>query len=349
MSCFIEFKNICKSYDGATEVIPNLNLEIQDGEFLTFLGASGSGKTTTLMMLAGFEMPSSGEILMNGKPIHDVPPHERNIGVVFQSYALFPHMTVAENLAYPLKMRGLGKNQINSKVAKAIEMVHLDGMMHRKPNQLSGGQQQRVALARALVFEPDLILMDEPLGALDKNLREHMQYEIKQIHKELNVTVVYVTHDQSEAMTMSDRIAVFKDGKIEQLDTPMNIYNEPSSDFIAGFVGENNLLDVGSLAENSNLTSIKTLSESDHDGAIAIRPEDLKLEEDMSEEDDIIFRCQLREKVYLGEHLRLVCDLGLQTEIVAKIFDKQSHESIKCGDFVNLVCSSNNVRKFHRT
>lgn len=223
----IEFNGVQKSYDGKTLVIKDLNLAISRGEFLTLLGASGSGKTTTLMMLAGFETPTRGEILMGGTPIQKKPAHQRGMGMVFQNYALFPHMSVEENLAYPLKMRGLNRSDLQAKVKRAIDMVQLHGMQQRRITELSGGQQQRVALARAMVFEPEVILMDEPLGALDKNLREHMQYEIKQLHKSLGVTVVYVTHDQSEALTMSDRIAVFHEGDIAQIGSPTALYEHP--------------------------------------------------------------------------------------------------------------------------
>ena len=237
---FVRFKEIEKSFDGEILVIKNLNLEIAKGEFLTMLGPSGSGKTTTLMMLAGFETPTHGEIYLGEQPIGNIPPHKRNIGMVFQNYALFPHMTVSENLSYPLEVRKRPKREIKERVIRALEMVELGGFGARFPAQLSGGQQQRVALARALVFEPSLVLMDEPLGALDKNLREQMQYEIKHIHDELNVTVVYVTHDQSEAMTMSNRVAVFEDGVIQQLSTPDVLYEEPENAFVAQFIGENN-------------------------------------------------------------------------------------------------------------
>ena len=238
----VRFSEVQKSYDGELLVVKNLNLDVARGEFLTMLGPSGSGKTTCLMMLAGFEPATHGEIYLDGTPINNVPPHKRGIGMVFQNYALFPHMTVAENLAFPLEVRRLSKADIEAKVTRALEMVRLPQFGARRPAQLSGGQQQRVAVARALVFEPDLVLMDEPLGALDKNLREEMQYEIKHIHENLGVTVVYVTHDQSEALTMSNRIAVFDDGVIQQLAPPAALYEEPVNAFVAAFIGENNRL-----------------------------------------------------------------------------------------------------------
>ena len=239
---YVSFQSVQKSYDGETLVIKNLNLETERGEFLTMLGPSGSGKTTCLMMLAGFETATHGEIILDGIPINNVPPHKRNIGMVFQNYALFPHMTVNENLAFPLQVRKLNKSEIEDRVKKALDMVQLGSFGSRRPMQLSGGQQQRVAVARALVFEPKLVLMDEPLGALDKQLREQMQYEIKHIHENLEVTVVYVTHDQGEALTMSNRIAVFDDGEIQQLAAPDILYEAPENAFVAQFIGENNTL-----------------------------------------------------------------------------------------------------------
>ena len=237
---FVVFDKIDKSYDGDVLVVKNLNLNIAKGEFVTMLGPSGSGKTTTLMMLAGFETPTNGEIYLQDKPISKIPPYEREIGMVFQNYALFPHMTVQENLSFPLEVRKLSKTEVQDKVKKALDMVELGNFGTRFPAQLSGGQQQRVALARALVFEPRLVLMDEPLGALDKNLREQMQYEIKHIHERIGITVVYVTHDQSEALTMSNRIAVFDEGVIQQLSTPDILYEKPENSFVAQFIGENN-------------------------------------------------------------------------------------------------------------
>lgn len=238
----VRFENVEKSYDGREMVIEALNLDIHRGEFLTLLGPSGSGKTTTLMMLAGFEAPTRGSILFEGRNVNDIPPHKRELGVVFQNYALFPHLTVAGNLAYPLRVRRASKQEIERRVGKALDMVHLSTFGERKPSQLSGGQQQRVALARALIFEPALVLMDEPLGALDKQLREQLQIEIKHIQNSLGVTTVYVTHDQSEALAMSDRIAVFNEGRIEQLDKPRLLYEEPATAFVAQFIGQNNRL-----------------------------------------------------------------------------------------------------------
>jgi putative spermidine/putrescine transport system ATP-binding protein len=238
---FVEFIDVEKMY-GTFHAVRRLNLTIGRGEFLTFLGPSGSGKTTTLNMLAGFERPSQGAIMLDGKSVDRLPPYERNIGMVFQNYALFPHMSVANNVAFPLSVRKVPQAEIGPRVTRALEMVRLEQFKDRKPAQLSGGQQQRVALARALVFQPSLVLMDEPLGALDKKLREHMQIELKQIHEMLGVTIVYVTHDQSEALTMSDRVAIFESGSIVQIGTPGELYKMPATAFVASFIGENNAL-----------------------------------------------------------------------------------------------------------
>ncbi len=238
----IRFENVSKAY-GTLRVVNDLDLNIDQGEFLSLLGPSGSGKTTILMMLAGFEAPSGGTISVGGRRVDHLPPHKRNMGVVFQNYALFPHMSVAANVAFPLEMRGVARAQIEEKVNRALDMVQLGAMKDRRPAQLSGGQQQRVALARALVFEPSVVLMDEPLGALDKQLREQMQLDIRALHKRLGLTIVFVTHDQSEALTMSDRIAVFNRGRIEQIGSPREIYDRPRSRFVAEFIGETNLVE----------------------------------------------------------------------------------------------------------
>ncbi|WP_159716813.1 ABC transporter ATP-binding protein [Geminicoccus flavidas] len=332
----VEFAGVQKSYDGRHLVIHDLDLGVRHGEFLTLLGASGSGKTTTLMMLAGFETPTRGHILMKGVPIEHLPPHRRGIGVVFQNYALFPHMSVAQNLAYPLKMRGDDRATIAARVEKFVHMVRLEGMEHRRPSELSGGQQQRVALARALVFEPDLVLMDEPLGALDKALREHMQDEIRQIHRELGVTVVYVTHDQSEALAMSDRIAIFQDGRIAQIAAPEELYERPASTFVAGFIGENNLLAGradGSAADGRCRITLASGAEAmaalPHNRALptaqvtlAVRPERLAI----GRPAELLanrLRGRITDVTYLGDHLRAQVDIGGgQRMIVRKPVDQ---------------------------
>ena len=233
---------IARSYDGRSFAVQHISLDVRKGEFVTFLGPSGSGKTTTLTMIAGFELPDEGRILLAGRDLTELQPWRRNIGMVFQNYALFPHMTVARNVAFPLRMRGVSKDEIATRVKDVLALVDLATFAERHPRELSGGQQQRVALARGLVFNPDVLLLDEPLGALDKNLREQMQIEIKRIHREVGITMIYVTHDQTEAMTMSDRIAVFNAGRIEQVGSPLEIYARPTTCFVGSFVGESNFL-----------------------------------------------------------------------------------------------------------
>ncbi len=238
----VAFDEIVKLY-GGVRAVDGICLDVEPGEFVTFLGPSGSGKTTSLMMLAGFEVPTSGEIYVDQQPIAAVPPYQRNIGMVFQNYALFPHMTVGENIAFPLKIRKLPKDEIAQRTRNVLELIKLPGYEGRYPRQLSGGQQQRIAVARALVFNPRVLLMDEPLGALDKQLRESLQLEIKQLHEQLGVTIIYVTHDQQEALVMSDRIAVMNDGRIEQIGTPTELYESPQTRFVASFIGESNFID----------------------------------------------------------------------------------------------------------
>ena len=230
-----------KSYE-RVGAVNGVSLDIRSGEFLTLLGPSGSGKTTTLMMIAGFEQPTKGDIAIDGTSVVAMPPHKRNIGMVFQNYALFPHLTVAENIGFPLKQRGITKVERAKLVGEALELVHLPGYGGRYPRQLSGGQQQRVALARAIVFKPRLLLMDEPLGALDKQLRENLQLEMRRLHADLGITFIYVTHDQEEALTMSDRIAVMNEGLVAQVGSPEDLYDRPCNRFVAGFIGESNFL-----------------------------------------------------------------------------------------------------------
>jgi spermidine/putrescine ABC transporter ATP-binding subunit len=232
-----------EKYFGAVRAVDGVSIDIAPGEFVTLLGPSGSGKTTSLMMLAGFEIPTAGEIYVDDRPVAAVPPYRRNIGMVFQNYALFPHMTVGENIAFPLKLRRIKKDEIARRTHEVLELVKLPGYERRFPRQLSGGQQQRIAVARALVFNPRVLLMDEPLGALDKQLRESLQLEIKYLHEQLGVTIIYVTHDQQEALVMSDRIAVMNEGRIEQIGTPTELYDTPATRFVASFIGESNFLD----------------------------------------------------------------------------------------------------------
>ncbi|MGE3872528.1 MAG: ABC transporter ATP-binding protein [Parvibaculaceae bacterium] len=326
----VRFVSVQKSYDGKTLVVKNLNLDIAKGEFITMLGPSGSGKTTTLLMLAGFEPATDGEIFLNGQPINRMPPHKRGIGMVFQNYALFPHMTVNENLAFPLQVRRMEKAEVESRVKRALEMVELPGFGSRRPAQLSGGQQQRIAVARALVFDPDLVLMDEPLGALDKQLREQMQYEIRHLHERLGITVVYVTHDQAEALTMSDRIAVFNDGIVQQLSTPAELYERPQNSFVAQFIGENNRLpgvvqDIGNgsctvrleSGELVNASAVKVAKKGDRT-LLSLRPERVKIDPTARSSSNIIDG-RIEELIYLGDHVRTRLTVAGQSDFIVKI------------------------------
>ena len=238
----VQLQSLSKRY-GSLTAVRDVSLDVKRGEFLTLLGPSGSGKTTTLMMLAGFVQPSSGQLLVDGRDVTHEPPNRRDIGMVHQGYALFPHLTVTRNVAFPLEVRKCKQAEIKSRVAEALEIVKLEGLGERFPSQLSGGQQQRVALARAIVFKPSLLLMDEPLGALDKKLRAHMQVELMKIKSQLDVTVIYVTHDQEEALTMSDRVVVMADGVIQQIGPPRALYEKPVNRFVADFIGDTNIFD----------------------------------------------------------------------------------------------------------
>ncbi len=314
--CIVRFVGVSKSYDGSKRVVDDLNLEIRRGEFLTMLGPSGSGKTTSLMMLAGFEGFSSGDILIDGRSMRGVPPYRRNIGMVFQNYALFPHLTIAENLGFPLLARRMPRNDIRERVRRSLDMVQLSGMGERRPAQLSGGQQQRVAVARALIYQPSLVLMDEPLGALDKQLREQMQLELKRIHARLGVTFVYVTHDQTEALMISDRIAVFDQGRIQQLASPAQLYEAPESVFVARFLGETNCLG-GTVVETAQSSCRAVLETGDivlaapavglragDRTVVCVRPESIQLSA-MRHDGPNQFRAEVLERIYLGDHVRL--------------------------------------------
>ncbi|MDW5377081.1 ABC transporter ATP-binding protein [Halomonas sp. HP20-15] len=355
-TCFARFRNVQKSYDGVELVVKDFNLDVRQGEFVTLLGPSGSGKTTCLMMMAGFETPTHGEILLKGEPINGLPPHKRGIGMVFQNYALFPHMTVAENLAFPLEVRHLSKAEIRQKVQRALAMVRLDEFGDRRPAQLSGGQQQRVALARALVFEPELVLMDEPLGALDKNLREEMQYEIKRIHAELGVTMIYVTHDQTEALTMSDRIAVFNDGVVQQLASPDTLYEQPENAFVAYFIGENNRLrgEVTELAGERckvRLDSGETViakpvavAEAGVRTTLSLRPERVSLVRGSSHDFENRFSAKVEEVIYLGDHLRTRLSVCGDDEFIIKTPNADGHTVLRPGETVEIGWSSADCR-----
>ncbi|WP_282038287.1 ABC transporter ATP-binding protein [Halomonas alimentaria] len=351
----IRFAGVQKTYDGESLVVKDLNLTIAEGEFVTLLGPSGSGKTTCLMMLAGFENPTGGDIFLGEQRLNRVPPHKRNFGMVFQNYALFPHMTVEENIRYPLKTRGLKEDEARRKVAGILEMIQLTEFARRRPGQLSGGQQQRVALARALVFEPQLVLMDEPLGALDKQLREQMQLEIKHLHEKLGLTVVFVTHDQGEALTMSDRVAVFNDGVIQQIDTPSNLYEYPANSFVAQFIGENNTLDgvVESVDGRrcrarfgDDLTTGALLGPGLDAGQatrLSIRPERVKLDGAAKGLPNRL-RARVHEFIYLGDHLRVRCALPGNDDFVARVPVDDFDPRLRPGDDVELGWRDDDVR-----
>jgi len=343
----VEFRGVYKTYDGENLVIKNLNFEVQRGEFLTLLGPSGSGKTTTLMMLAGFETPTEGDILLEQRNITNVPPYERGIGLVFQNYALFPHMTVWENVAFPLQARGLGRPEIDTKVARALDMVQLQSFEHRRPAQLSGGQQQRVALARALVFDPALVLMDEPLGALDKQLREHMQIEIKHLHQKVGVTVVYVTHDQAEALTMSDRIVVFNDGEAQQIAPPDILYEKPGNAFVAQFIGENNRFQ--GLVGDIDGTTCRVALEGGHEilatpvnvsrtgepTTLSIRPERVEIEPPPQSLANI-FPARVEELIYLGDSMRVRLNVCGNPDFIVRIANVSGRRKLSPGDMTRV-------------
>lgn len=280
----IELVNITKEYDG-NEALKDINLYIRRNEFLTLLGPSGCGKTTTLRIIGGFEQPNSGEVLFEGVNINDLPPYKRKLNTVFQKYALFPHMNVAENIAFGLKIKKQDKKVIDKKVGEMLELVNLPGIEKRSIDSLSGGQQQRVAIARALINEPEVLLLDEPLGALDLKLRKDMQIELKNIQKRLGITFIYVTHDQEEALTMSDTIVVMRNGTIQQIGTPQSIYNEPKNAFVADFIGESNIID-GRMSRDYSVEFAgrefecvdKAFPKSENVDVV-IRPEDIKLVE----------------------------------------------------------------------
>ncbi|MXX90079.1 MAG: ABC transporter ATP-binding protein [Boseongicola sp. SB0677_bin_26] len=345
---FVVFEKVQKSYDGETLVVKDLNLSIAKGEFLTMLGPSGSGKTTCLMMLAGFETATHGEILLDGKPINNIPPHKRGIGMVFQNYALFPHMTVAENLAFPLEVRKIGKAEREEKVQRALGMVQMGEFGGRRPAQLSGGQQQRIALARALVFEPELVLMDEPLGALDKQLREHMQFEITNLAHELGITTVYVTHDQTEALTMSDRVAVFDDGRIQQLAAPDVLYEEPENSFVAQFIGENNTLlgKVESIRDGNCTVSLDSgetidakavnVSSVGERTLVSIRPERVECNKNRLMEGAHTLKAEVLECIYMGDVFRTRLRVAGKEDFVVKTRNAPDQARLETGEIIEL-------------
>jgi putative spermidine/putrescine transport system ATP-binding protein len=341
----LELRAVRKRY-GATTAVDSLDLSLRRHEFLTFLGPSGSGKTTTLMMVAGLAQPDAGSIVLNGQPVDRLPPYRRDIGMVFQHYALFPHMTARRNVAFPLEMRRLSRSETDRKVTDALRLVGLADLGDRLPRQLSGGQQQRVALARALVYGPALLLMDEPLGALDKKLREQMQLEIKRVHRERKISVLYVTHDQEEALTMSDRIAVFNHGRVEQVGTPEELYERPATRFVAAFIGETNFFP-GTVSSITNLSCqidiagiplAATMREPLAQGAavvVAVRPERILLAAGHAAADG--FAGKLADIIYLGNARKYVVRLaGGQECFVLQQANSAEASGLSIGSTVSL-------------
>lgn len=334
----IELKNISRTFDDGFRVVDDFNLTIQRGEFVTFLGPSGCGKTTTLRMIAGFDKPTEGELLLNGRDIRDLPPNKRPINTVFQRYALFPHLNVFENIAFGLKLKKLPKAEIVKKVKKALEMVDLEDFEDRKIHTLSGGQQQRIAIARAIVNEPEILLLDEPLGALDLKMRKEMQLELKEMHRELGITFIYVTHDQEEALTMSDKIVVMSEGKMQQIGTPEDIYNEPINAFVADFIGDSNIFNgimTGKLKVRfcgGEFPCVDDIEEGTHITAV-VRPEDVNL----TAPEQGRIRGTVTSVIFKGMHYEITVESG-KNEIVA-----QSVYSARVGDRVGVQVEPDNI------
>lgn len=350
----VVLSRVTKSY-GSVTAVDSLDLQVEPGEFVSLLGPSGCGKTTTLRMISGFEEPTSGLITVSGRDMTGVAPHQRNVNTVFQSYALFQHMTIAENVGFGLRVAKRDRNSIQRLVAEALEMVHLPDIGTRCPGQLSGGQQQRVALARALVNEPEVLLLDEPLSALDLKLRQAMRFELGRLHSELGMTFVFVTHDQEEAITMSDRIAVMNAGKLEQLGTPADIYERPASRFVASFIGETNLIEATVVDGQRDVTTIRLRSGDEircapvgggslsagADVALAVRPQRLTLEPagSLDSATNAVLGGDLRELLFLGDSTRAVVELTNGVELIA-IRHNQAGEhpfgELRPGDRVDL-------------
>ena len=318
---YLCLRDVVKSYDGHVNAVDGISIDVRKGEFLTLLGPSGSGKTTTLLMIAGFEELTDGILELEGRSLANVRPYRRNIGMVFQNYALFPHMTTETNVAFPLRMRKFPREQMRPRVERALKLVGLSEFATKYPRELSGGQQQRVALARALVFEPDVLLLDEPLGALDKNLREQMQVEIKRIHGEVGITTIYVTHDQTEAMTMSDRVAVFNEGKIEQIAPPLEMYHRPATFFVGNFIGDSNFFEATVIDTNAGRLAVDSLGEitvACPDGVIGagrvhalVRPENVRLVHEGERTEGLnVFDMTVEGSVHYGDSVLVIGRVG---------------------------------------
>ncbi|MBE7007292.1 MAG: ABC transporter ATP-binding protein [Ruminococcaceae bacterium] len=312
MQKIIELKHITKSFDGGEPVLKDVSLDVYDNEFLTLLGPSGCGKTTILRIIGGFEQPDEGDVLFLGERINDIPAHKRNVNTVFQRYALFPHLNVFENIAFPLREKHVPKDEIEQKVHELLEMVALKGFEHRSVTRLSGGQQQRVAIARALISRPRVLLLDEPLGALDLKLRKDMQQELKNIQKQTGITFIFVTHDQEEALSMSDTIVVMSEGKIHQIGSPTDIYNEPSNAFVADFIGESNILDgtmVRDRVVNFSGHTFDCVDEGFGENTpvdVVVRPEDV----DIVPVEKGMLRGVVTSVTFMGVHYEIIVDIG---------------------------------------
>jgi len=347
----VAVRGLCKSY-GSVQAVNDVTIEIGRGEFVALLGPSGSGKSTILMSIAGFETPSKGDILLDGQRINEQPPHSRGIGMVFQKYALFPHLTVAENIAYPLRRRGLARAEIARETSRALEMVRLTGYGARYPSQLSGGEQQRVALARALVFHPPVLLMDEPLGALDRKLRQRMQIEIKMLHREIGTTIIFVTHDQEEALSMADRIAVLDHGRLQQIGAPRELYDMPANAFVADFIGETNLLDVEVVESGAIQTTVKLLGSAagfrcgpsdrpvGRKQRLGIRPEHVEI---VDAEEGI--GATVIETAYGGATTNLLLEIGTQ-RLAARVQVQRAHGLWSVGDKVRVRLNADTCRLY---
>lgn len=329
MDVILDIDKVEKKFDNV-KIINDMSLKIKKGEFLTLLGPSGCGKTTTLRMIAGFEEPSSGSILLENEPVDHKRPHERNVNTVFQNYALFPHMTVYDNISYSLKIKNVGKKEISKRVKDMLSLVKLEGFEKRKPNQLSGGQKQRVAIARALINNPKILLLDEPLGALDLKLRKQMQVELRKLQKNLGTTFIYVTHDQEEALNMSDRIVVMNNGIIEQVGTPEEIYERPRTKFVAGFIGESNIIKVNFesskdgkiLAKiHNDVIKMKNINVNNQKFYISVRPENIKYSIDKK---DFSVKATVKEYNYNGSLIKMIVSLIDGQEIIIYNYDKKA-------------------------
>ena len=320
----LELKNINKKFN-ETVALDNIHLEINDGEFFSLLGPSGSGKTTCLKVIGGFEQPDSGNVSLFNENVTDIPPFKRNVNTVFQDYALFPHMNVEENVCYSLKIKKIPKIKQESQVEEILSTVKLTGYEKRKPSELSGGQRQRVALARSLINKPKILLLDEPLGALDLKLREQMQIELKNLQRQFQITFIYVTHDQQEALSMSDRIAIFNDGKIEQVDTPDNIYKNPKTAFVADFIGTTSLVSKQLAAELFNYNS-----------AFSIRPENIKINNEQDSKSEFNTKVVVTDIQFQGSYYKILCKANNLTLTVLHYVDTQNTFKINLGDSLKL-------------